>query len=155
MKIIWILIPFAIIVSALLFLSQNSKRISQNSPLPAISFTPDLTPISVNFTASFEIYTLGTKRIFTDKKYHNLTEDVYITSEEPSIIYVKKSGIKWSEFFATLPMKLEKDCLTTGTGQVFCTSEKNKLKFYVNDMEDPDALDKEIDEDGKLKVIYE
>jgi hypothetical protein len=118
-------------------------------PLP----TPTLQP--TDFTASFEIYTLGTKRIFTDTKYHNLSGEVYISPPDPSIINVKKEDITWADFFATLPMKLEKDCLTTGTGQTFCTNNTRELKFFINEKEDPDALDKEISMNDNFKVVYE
>jgi hypothetical protein len=52
-------------------------------------------------------------------------------------------------------MKLTKDCLTTGTGQVFCTGESGTLKFFINGAGDPNALEKEINEGDLLKVIFE
>jgi len=86
--------------------------------------------------------------------YHNLSQDVYITSDNPSIIHVKKAGITWADFFATLPMKLSKDCLVTGTKQTFCTGQEGSLRFYINDIENPEALDEIINEDNFLKVTY-
>ena len=156
MKKMWLLAPLIIILLLIFLLPKQSNRISENT---AHSPTPipikETTPSPVNFTAYFEIHTLGTKRIFTDSKYHNLSDDVYITPSNTNQIIVKGKNVTWSDFFATLPMKLEKDCLTTGTGQVFCTSEIRSLKFYVNDIEDPDVLDKEISPDDFLRVVYE
>jgi hypothetical protein len=135
---------------------------SQKKSEPALTGKPSSTqesisqpPAKINITASFEIYTLGTKRIFTDPKYHNQSSDVYIESSNPSLIKVKKAATTWGDFFATLPMKLSPECLTTGTGQVFCTNESRTLKFFVNDIEEPQALNQEILEGQKLIVRYE
>lgn len=154
MKRLWFLI-IVCVIGLIIYLKQSQKYTLQtniqSSPTPVLINTP--TP--ANFTASFEIYTLGTKRIFTDTKYHALSSDVYITAENPSVIYVKKEGVRWFDFFETLPMKLEKDCIVTGTMQTFCTNEKHKLKFYINGYEDPSALEKTINSFDNLKVVYE
>ena len=108
----------------------------------------------VNFTASFEIYTLGTKRIFTAEMYHNQSADVFIQNPDPSIVTVRKDGVTWANFFGTLPFKLEKNCLLSGTGQTFCNTETQKLHFTLNNVETPDALDLEIMSGDKLVVEY-
>lgn len=109
----------------------------------------------VNYTASFEIYTKGTKRIFSDPKYHNKSSEVFITSDNPNTVQVKGEGITWADFFATLPMKLTKDCLTTGTGQIFCSGEKGRLKFEINGVEDPKVLDQVIQRNDLLVVSFD
>ena len=120
--------------------------------LSEIVATP--TPQPVDYTASFEIYTYGTKRIFTAAMYHNLSGDVYIESSDPSIVRVKKAGVTWGDFFASLPMKLTRDFLTTRTGQTFCNSSGGTLGFFINDSPAPDALDQEIKQGDKLLVTY-
>src|SRR3972149_9373537 len=69
---------------------------------------PEQTVIAVpskltDFTASFAIYTNGTKRTFTAAMYHNQSPDVFIESQDPGIVRVKKTGITWDGFYATLP----------------------------------------------------
>lgn len=113
----------------------------------------DMTQFS-EFNANFEIYTNGTKRDFTATMYHNQSEDVFITNENPNVIQIKKEGITWDDFFKTLPFSLTKDCLVTGTQQTFCTNENQKLRFILNEIEEPDALDKEIKANDFLKVTY-
>jgi glucose/arabinose dehydrogenase len=108
-----------------------------------------------SFTASFEITTLGTKRVFTDTKYHNQSEKIYITASNPTQIQVMQAGLTWADFFATLPMKLDKNCLTTGTGQQFCTDNRTKLRFYLNDTETPDSLSLPIGDKDHLRVTYQ
>lgn len=150
------IIPLIIVILVILsgaFLYLSNKPLSKNlSKSPATSFEP-ITQ-KADFTASYEIFTNGTFRIFTDPKYHNLSEEVFIQENNPNIIYVKKSGITWDDFFKTLPMKLTKDCLTTGTNQTFCTDQTGTLKFYINGVKDDNALDKKINADDKLLVTF-
>lgn len=123
---------------------------SQQTETSPTSTTPDSTP----FTASFEIYTNGTKRIFTAAMYHNQSDSVYIQNPDPSVVHVTASGTTWNDFFKTLPFSLYKDCLVTGTQQTFCSNETQKLRFYLNGTEDPGALEKEIQANDKLVVQY-
>lgn len=108
----------------------------------------------VAYQASFEIFTDGLKRNFSNAKYHNQSPDIFITAEAPNIVNVKKTNITWGDFFNTLPMKLTKDCLTTGDGEVLCGSQTKTLKFYVNDIQTPNFLNEKIKSGDKAKVIY-
>src|SRR3989344_2956506 len=155
-KLLLILIPVIAIFSLVFYLNSSRKKTAPaTSPTPTtFEVSPTKTQEKVDITASFEIYTNTTKRIFTASMYHNLSEDVYITSDNPSIIHVKKAGVTWADFFATLPMKLSKDCLVTGTKQTFCTGQEGSLRFFINDQENPDALDEVINEGDFLKVTY-
>lgn len=109
---------------------------------------------TVDYSASFAIFTNGTFRIFTDAMYHNLSSDVYIESTNPNTVNVKKERITWDDFFKTLPFKLTKECLTTGTGQTFCTGNGGTLRFYLNGIESQNALDQIINSDDKLLVTF-
>ena len=109
----------------------------------------------VDFTANFEIYTLGTKRIFTNSMYHNQSEQVYISADEPSKVHVKEKDLTWGNFFETLPFSVTKECLITGTGQEFCTSESGHLVFTLNGEDAPNVLDAVIQAGDKLVIKYE
>ena len=147
-KALLLLLVLAGIAGLLLFRSKSADPTVPSSPKE----TTDAMPVS--FEASFEIYTNNTKRIFTDSKYHNQSEEVYLEATDPSTVHIRAKGITWGDFFATLPMKLTKDCLTTGTGQNFCESGGGKLGFFINDKEEPDALDKGIAPDDHLLITY-
>lgn len=148
-KLTLLLIPL-ILVGGYYFLNKQGNSI-ENLPIP--SPTPTV-GIAINYQATFSIITNGTARIFTDPKYHNQSEDVYLESTNPSTVTVKKKGITWNDLFKTLPMEISKECLTTGTGQIFCTNDTKKLRFFINDEEDPDALDKEIQNGDFLRIVY-
>lgn len=103
--------------------------------------------------ATFKVVTNGTVRDFGNSMYHNLSPEVYIASENPDEVIVKGEKT-WDDFFKTLPFTLTKECLTTGTGQTFCTNSTKRLKFVINDKEDPDALDRIIKDGDSLVVEY-
>ena len=115
---------------------------------------PSPANIETDIKSSFLIYTNGTLRIFSDPRYHNLSADIYLQSDNPNIIHVKKAGTTWDDFFKTLPMKLSNDCLTTGTGQTFCSNTNQQLKFYINEILAPNALDMVINDGDRLLVSF-
>lgn len=109
---------------------------------------------STNITAFFAIITDSITRSFVNPKYHNQSEDVFITAEEPSLVHVAKTGIKWSDFFATLPMKVTRDCLITGDGETLCNGQQGTLKFYLNGTEDKYLLDREIKQNDRALIQF-
>jgi hypothetical protein len=121
------------------------------SPQPTTQ-TP--APTNTNFTARFEIYTNGTRRVFTNAKYHHQSPDVYLEATDPNLIQVKKDTITWGDFFETLPFFLTKECLVTGTSQTFCSSEGEKLRFFLNGQEDSVALERRIRPGDELRVTF-
>jgi len=113
--------------------------------------------VTTPFTASFEIYTLGTRRDFSATMYHNLSEDAYIDSAPPYSVVVNRASTTWQEFFDTLPspFKITSDCLYTGTGQEFCNSQNSQLLFLLNGKDQPKVLESEIKKDDFLQIKYE
>lgn len=157
MKKYFLIAIFVLVLISLAFYLNSSRKQQTPTTTPSpttAQISPTETQEKVDITASFEIYTNTTKRIFTASMYHNLSQDVYITPDDPSVVHVKKAGTAWSDFFATLPMKLTKDCLVTGTKQTFCSGADGTLRFYINDQENPDALDEVINQGDFLKVTY-
>ena len=104
--------------------------------------------------ASFTITTGNITRSFTAEKYHNQSPHVYLEKADPTIVNVTKADITWDDFFKTLPMKLTKDCLTTGDGETLCNEKDGALKFYLNNIETPDLLDKRIRDGDKALINF-
>lgn len=110
---------------------------------------------AVNFTAEFDVYTEGVKRVFTSPMYHDLSRDVYITGANPNTVHVRKSGITWKDFFATLPMRLTDTCLVTGTGEKFCNGEQGFLKFSLQGKPVKNFLELEIHKGDKALIQFD
>lgn len=143
---VWVISAIAIIILIFAFTLLNKPQTSQVS-----APTPASTPEVINITASFTIITDNITRSFKDPKYHNKSPDVYITADDPTLVHVTKKGITWDDFFKTLPMKLTKDCLITGDGETLCDGS---LKFFLNDVEDQNLLDREIKEGDKALIKF-
>ncbi|MDQ3008648.1 MAG: hypothetical protein M3Q81_03555 [bacterium] len=144
---------------AIIFSGCTAEMSEREDASTSTELTPSASPQSeleesLPYTARFEIFTRGTKRIFTQAMYHNLSPELYIEARDPQLINVQKSNLTWNDFFKTLPFSLTKDCLVTGTKQTFCTSDTEKLRFFLNDQEVPEALDDVIKADDTLRVTY-
>lgn len=128
-----------------------------SSPSPtSVPISPPSTPQTqeVDIRASFQIITQGVVRSFKNPKYHQKSLEVYLLVDDPSVVHAKRTGITWNDFFKTLPMKLTKDCLTTGDGETFCSGSGGALSFYLNDKEDSDLLDREIKDGDKALIKF-
>lgn len=136
------------------FNSNSVKETSRETTSSLTNLSGGREEEKVDRKASFAIFTNGTFRVFTASMYHNLSEDIFITAENPNIVSVKKSGVTWFNFFETLPMSVTKDCLTTGTGQLFCTGESGTLRFYLNGERDDNLLDKGIQDGDKVLISF-
>ncbi len=146
-----ILVVLTALASVIFISSQKVK--TTVLPTPITDLRPE-SYVESDITASFEIFTYGTKRIFSDPKYHNLNSAVFLEASDPNTVNVKSEGITWDDFFKTLPMTLNKECIVTGTKQTFCSGNGKSLKFYINNIEDASALDKTIHQNDNFRVIF-
>lgn len=129
----------------------ESEKIASPSPTAQAQTTQ---PEEVDIQATFQIVTGNITRNFSNPKYHLQSPDVFIQKENPTTVYVKKTGITWNDFFATLPMKLTKNCLITGDGETLCTGNEKTLMFFLNDKEEPNLLEFEIKNGDKILIRY-
>lgn len=147
-----------IIGGLVFFLTKPKKTPLVESPTPTQSTALNPTTVSqevpVDYKASFAIFTHNTFRVFTAPMYHNLSNDVFIQASNPNIIYVKKNNLTWNDFFKTFPFKLTKECLTTGTGQTFCTGLGGTLKFYLNGVREDNLLDRTINAGDQALISF-
>lgn len=149
--IITLLIISAVVLSKVAFQNQNLSS-SQTIPTPSPTSAPQEKVVDIK--ATFGIITNGMVRSFKNPKYHQRSSEVYLLADDPTVVHVKKAGTTWDDFFKTLPMKLTHDCLTTGDGETYCTGSDGTLRFYLNDNEDPNLLDREIKDGDKALIEF-
>ena len=151
-----ILIALTTIIVSTMVIHYLSHQEIEDTTEPEISKAPEVEVMEEkgSLQASFTIITEGTTRTFTNTMYHNQSEDVYITSDNPNIITVTKPETTWQQFFDTLPFEVTKDCLTTGLGETFCSNQYQTLSFYLNGVSLPDALDQVIGDGDKLLINF-
>ncbi len=151
----YIISTFVIIILIFGFIFLNKSQTSKTlSPTPTPVTQPTPLPSPINFTAAFTIITDNVTRNFEAAKYHHQAKNVYIKSVDPSIVHVTAHNITWNNFFKTLPMKLTKDCLTTGDGEILCDSKNGSLKFFLNDIETPNLLEQKIQPGDKILIKF-
>lgn len=138
-------------IATKLLLPTKTSKVTPPAQITPPSITTDQ---NVNYQAGFSIFTNGIQRNFVAAKYHNLSEETFLTADNPKIVQVKKRGITWDDFFKTLPMKLTSDCLTTGTGETFCSNEAKTLKFYLNGVRKDDLLSQEVKDGDRALISY-
>jgi hypothetical protein len=136
-----------------LFNKPSSQPFMQTTSVSKDTIQPEQNQ-PVDYQATFAIYTNGVFRIFTAAMYHNLSEEVYIQSDNPNLVHVKKSGITWDDFFKTLPFSVTKKCLITGTKETFCSNQTKTLKFYLNGVQNDNLLEAEIKPNDKTLITY-
>lgn len=153
-KYLFIAIILLLVVGGIFLILNTQIALQQPTQFTTELLTPSPTPTTK--TARFAIYTNGTKRVFSETKYHNQSKDVFIEAGDPSLVYVTQSDVTWGDFFNTLPspLKVQNECLTIETGQTFCEDMTNSLQFYLNGEMAPDALTTEIKDGDTLLVTY-
>ncbi len=149
----FIILAVIIIVSVYLVLFGNVDTPQTTKSSVVTDSSPTNEEFS-DYTAAFLVVTNGLSRDFSASRYHNLSQSVYITSQNPQIVHVQKPNITWQDFFSTLPMGLSSSCLTTGTGQNFCDEQGGSLRFFLNGNEAPRALEAVIQPNDKLLVTF-
>lgn len=153
--------PYLILSALIIFLALGAGFIFLQKQPDKLSYMKNVSKLmvgkkeeNVDYKASFAIFTNGTFRVFTAPMYHNLSEDVFIQADNPNVIRVKKAGTTWDDFFRTLPFKLTKACLTTGTGETFCSGENGQLKFYLNGEKTDNLLEQTIQNGDRALITF-
>ena len=146
-----------IVISLAVIVGACGKKSTTRAPINADVRTATqsaLVESDVDYTAEFEVVTQGIKRNFSRGMYQNRSSEVFVESTNSALVRVRKEGVTWGYFFDTLPMSVTKTCLITGTKQEYCSNSEEKLRFFINEVEDPDALDKVIRENDRLKISF-
>lgn len=109
-----------------------------------------------SYSARFFIFTNGTKRVFDASMYHNRSPEIFLESNDPSIIQIKKEEATWQDFFSTLPtpFRLTEKCLITGTNEEYCSGANGTLRFYLNKKRLDDPFNIQILDKDELLVSF-
>lgn len=84
-----------------------------------------------------KVYLNGKAVDFSQKKYQSeegneLNEWIHMHDGNGDIVHVHKEGTKLSDFFNSLKISFNNECVTMDTGEKYCTGNGKELKMYVN-----------------------
>ena len=113
---------------------------------------------SAHIHADFKVYIEGEEIDFNQEKYFVKSAFVHVEPELNSektgkILHIHAKGIPLWLFFESLGMKFDSDCFKMDNKQ-FCNNENNRLRLFVNGMENyefENYVPKNLD---KILIIY-
>lgn len=114
----------------------------------------EMTYSKQDFTAHYLIFTNGTQRILTGRRYYLQSPDVYLTSQSPTTLHLRKKGVTWEMFFKSISLNLNSTCLVISEQQQFCANGANQLRFYINGVKVSDFFTREIHDGDRAMISF-
>lgn len=148
-----VLLLLITVVSAYLVLFSDREAIDNNinkHETESVYETENFTP----YKASFLIIINGISNDFSAARFHNLSPNVFIDSDNPAVVNVMSPDVTWNDFFSSLPIGLSEKCLTTSSGQSYCDGTNGFLRFYLNEQEQDKIFETTIQPDDQLLITF-
>jgi len=95
----------------------------------------------------------------SDDKYQSgnmqvLHEHIHLHDNNDDVIHRHDHGVTLGAFFNSLGFTLTNECVTTDTGEEFCSDDTSELMVFVNDERLDDFKDYVNQEEDKILVYY-
>ena len=122
--------------------------------LAGCSNKPQIGPLGgVHWHADFKVFVDGKPISFVKRELMVKAQYVHIENMDGDVIHVHASGVTIGEFFRTLGMQFDDECLEIGRND-YCSDEQKTLKFFVNG--EPNELfgDYLISDQDQLLISY-
>lgn len=100
--------------------------------------------------ANFQVYINGTSLDFTDQKY----QATVLQEGNGDLIHFSEGSMTLGSFFESLDHKLTNTCLTTDSGDEYCSDDSSKLFAYINGEEVEDFSSYELQDLDRILVSY-
>lgn len=122
-------------------------------------------PQTVHLHADFKVYINNVAYDFSQEKYqtieapneeHDFEQEGYVHLHDSNgeIIHVHKEAITVGDFFDSLAMSFDKNCLALDTGEKYCNEEAKSLKFYINGQLNDQFENYEIQDLDRILLTY-
>jgi len=127
----------------------------RNEPLTNSASAP-----SVHIHANIRVVVDGTLIDFSQDTYQKtsdgkeLSEDVHFHGGNGEVVHVHKAGITINDLFAPFGMNLGRDCLTLDASTTKCATGANKIRMYVNGVQNTDYGNYVFKDLDRVLVIY-
>ena len=110
--------------------------------------------------ADFRVYVNGKSLNFADDRYYMKSSFIHVDSGAPApektgdIVHMHATGVPLWIFFESIGMDLNKECITPENKEKFCSDGNNKLKFFVNEIENNEFENYVFNDLDKILISY-
>lgn len=130
------------------------KQAQGQSPLPTSTKSE-----KVHKHADLAVYIDNRSLDFTLSRYQSTEEKplnpaVHMHDGNGEVVHIHKEKIVLGDFFASIGMKLDKNCLKLDTGQNYCNNNKKTLKLLVNGVANDKFANYEINDLDRILVSF-
>ena len=114
---------------------------------------------SIHSHADFKVYILGNPLNFDSSRYQVMEDLTHIENNDGDLLHVHVTGMTLGYFLQSIGLNLNNECITTDTGNQYCSLGKATLKVYTknqfsNWVQIYDHADYVINELDKILVTY-
>ena len=113
----------------------------------------------VHVHGDFRMYLSDERIRFTDKKYQSSTEHTHHVSlhfhdGNDEVIHRHADGVTLTDFFKSLGMTLNNDCVTMDTGTEYCTNKNDTVMLIVNGEQVSKVTEYIFSEEDRILLYY-
>lgn len=133
---------------------------------PAVAANP--TPVlaadgtlrqAVHEHSDFAIFVRGQQLTFDDAQYLSTEEterspNVHIHAPRTNVVHIHREQTTWDEFLESLGMSISDTCLGLQTGEEYCNSGDETLKFFVNGVQVDSLRLEKLVELGRVLISF-
>ena len=108
---------------------------------------------SKHIHSDIKIYINGNAIDFSERKYQIASSYIHFEDGIGDVVHIHATGLTLGHLFRSLGMDLNSNCIVYG-GKNYCTVDNNKLRFYVNGVQNNEFNNYIFHDLDKILVSY-
>lgn len=116
--------------------NEDAESRQGSSDAPVLTANGELRQ-AVHEHADFAVYVQGQRLDFNRPDFlstedKELSTNVHIHAPRTNVVHIHREQTTWDEFFRSLGLSIDDNCLTVVGGERLCGGSEESLKFFVN-----------------------
>ena len=104
--------------------------------------------------ASFQVSVDGNPIDFSQPKYQVKSRFIHVENGDGTTLHKHSTSVPVGEFFRSVNMNIENDCIVTDDGNRHCEDDTNMLRYFVNGTERSSIMDYVLMENDRILIMY-
>ena len=104
--------------------------------------------------AAFQVSVDGNPIDFSQPKYQVKSRFIHVENGDGTTLHKHSTSVPVGEFFRSVNMNIENDCIVTDDGNRHCEDDTNMLRYFVNGTERSSIMDYVLMENDRILIIY-